>query len=187
MSTLEKFPEFISTFQSFGQTYTVAEVLFRDIQKFVCRLYGQLSTDDVNHARFNLFSIGQFAENTMPCTKDVLLLHSTRASYQACIWKRSLQPIIAPPVITDFGWEINEGNVDIKWMTMPTAPDGILENANCGCKSGCSTRRCACRKAELKCTGLCSCCDCRNSGVEVEDDDDTEINDEFSDSGAESD
>jgi hypothetical protein len=41
--------------------------------------------------------------------------------------------------------------------------DGILENVNCACKSGCSTRRCACQKAELKCTGLCSCCDCTNS------------------------
>ena len=45
---------------------------------------------------------------------------------------------------------------------MPAAPDGILENVNCGCKSGCSTRRCACQEADLKCTGLCSCCDCTN-------------------------
>ena len=88
-------------------------------------------------------------------------------------------------LINDFDWEINEGNVDIKWMTMQTTPDGILVNANCGCKSGSLTRRCACQKAELKCTSLSSCCDCRNSGVE--DDDDTEINDEFSDLGAESD
>ena len=27
---------------------------------------------------------------------------------------------------------------------------------------GCSTRRCACQKADLKCTGLCSCCECTN-------------------------
>jgi hypothetical protein len=54
-------------------------------------------------------------------------------------------------------------------------------NVNCGCKSvcsttsypgfslcwpwyevGCSTRRCACQEAELKCTGLCSCCEFTN-------------------------
>ena len=44
-------------------------------------------------------------------------------------------------------------------------------NVNCGCKSGCSTtsyevgcstRRCACQKADLKCTCLCSCCECTN-------------------------
>jgi hypothetical protein len=70
--------------------------------------------------------------------------------------------------------EINDGNVRVKWMTMPAAPDGILENVNCGCKSGCSTRRCACVKAELKCTGLCACRDCLNiegDGNEIADDD----------------
>jgi hypothetical protein len=65
---------------------------------------------------------------------------------------------------------------------MLAAPDGILETLTaCGCKSGysttlypgfslcwtwyevgCSTRRCACQKAELKCTGICSCCECTN-------------------------
>ncbi len=31
------------------------------------------------------------------------------------------------------------------------------------CTSGCSTRRCACQKAELKCTGFYPCCDYTNS------------------------
>jgi hypothetical protein len=67
---------------------------------------------------------------------------------------------------------INQVQVNIRWMTMPAASDGILETLiNCGCKSGCSTtsyevgcsaRRCACQKADLKCTGLCSCCECTN-------------------------
>ena len=119
-----------------------------------------------------LFSIGQYAENTMPCTKDVLLQHTNRASYQCRIWKSALQPVMSPPSISEFGWEVNDGQVSIRWMTMLLAPDGILENVNCGCKSGCSTRRCACRKAELKCTGLCSCCDCANASESSWSDDD---------------
>ena len=117
----------------------------------------------------------------MPCTKDVLLLHTKRASYQAYLWRNALQATLSPPPISEFGWEINDGNVRVKWMTMPAAPDGILENVNCGCKSGCSTRRCACVKAELKCTGLCACRDCLNiegDGNEVADDDD---DDDFDD------
>ncbi len=98
----------------------------------------------------------------MPCTKDVLLLHTNCASYQCRVWKSALQPVMSPPSISEFGWEVNEGQLNIRWMTMPAAPNGILENVNCGCKSGCSTRRCACQKADLKCTGLCSCCDCTN-------------------------
>lgn len=56
-------------------------------------------------------------------------------------------------------------------MTLPAAPDCILENVNCGCKSAtaCSTRRCTCKKADLKCTGLCSCrLDCANRIDEAE-------------------
>ena len=55
---------------------------------------------------------------------------------------------------------------------MPTAPDGILETLTVVVsldvqqprtyEVGCSTRRCACQKADLKCTCLCSCCECTN-------------------------
>ena len=70
---------------------------------------------------------------------------------------------MSPPSIIEFGWEGNEGQVDIRWMSIPAAPDGILENVNCGCRSGCSTKRCACQKAELKCIGPCSCWNCTSS------------------------
>ena len=105
----------------------------------------------------------------MPCTSDALLLHTKRASYQACIWKSALQSVLSAPPITGFGWNINEGKLEVHWMTLPAAPDCIVENVNCGCKSnsGCSTRRCACKKAELKCTGLCSCLDCPNKTNEA--------------------
>ena len=92
------------------------------------------------------------------------------------------------PSITDFGWEIKDGQVVVKWMTMPVAPNGILGNVKCGCKSGCSTRRCACVKAELKCTGLCGCNGCVNFDSKdssmtdeenVEFDDDVEADDVF--------
>lgn len=162
LSTLEKNPNFFSAFKSLGSTCTVPQELFQEIQKYVCILYGQLCDDDVNTARYNLFNVGQYSESTIPCTKDVLLLHTSRASYQAHIWKCALQAIISPPSMDDFGWEIKDGQVLVKWMSMPVAPDGILENVNCGCRSGCSTKRCACVRAELKCTGLCGCNNCMN-------------------------
>lgn len=71
------------------------------------------------------------------------------------------------------------------------APDAILHLAKCGCaKQKCSTNRCQCRKAGLKCTDLCSCnedelCDNvadsdeDNNGESGEEDDD--INDDNDD------
>ena len=81
LGTLEKYPAFLTTFQSPGSTYSVSEELFKNIQMYVCRLYGQNHTDDVNLARFNLFNCGQ---KSMPCTSDALL-HTKRASYQVSI------------------------------------------------------------------------------------------------------
>jgi hypothetical protein len=85
------------------------------------------------------------------------------------------------PSISEFGWEVNEGQVNIRWMTKAAAPDGILENVNCGCKSGCSTRRCSCQKAELKCTGLCSCC--TNLRPEYKNTDENDLSDYDDDDG----
>ena len=104
-----------------------------------------------------------------------------RKMYCYCIKKSSLQAIISPPPITDFVWEIKDGQLLVKWMTMPVAPNGIIENVKCGCKSGCSTRRCAGMKAELKCTGLCGCNDCMNFDGEDNSMTDDEENDEFDD------
>ena len=110
-----------------------------------------------------------------------------RKMYCYCI-KSLLQAIMSPPPITDFGWEIKDGQVVVKWMTMPVAPNGILGNVKCGCKSGCSTRRCACVKAGVKYTGLCGCNGCVNFDSEdslitdeenVEFDDDVEADDVF--------
>ena len=129
----------------------------------------------------------------MPCTKDVLAQHTKRAAYQACIWKNALTQFATPPPLTDHGWMITDNRVDIKWMTLPPAPDGILENANCGCKTGCTTKRCACQKALLKCTSLCSCKNCNNAPAtdgpeeesdieeeEIDDEDKQFLEDEFS-------
>ena len=45
-------------------------------------------------------------------------------------------------------------------MRLPPAPDAVLDLVKCGCaKERCSTNRCQCWKAGLKCTDLCSCID----------------------------
>ena len=44
--------------------------------------------------------------------------------------------------------------------SLPPAPEAIIKLVKCGCiETRCSTNRCNCRRAELKCTNLCSCGD----------------------------
>ena len=42
-------------------------------------------------------------------------------------------------------------------MTIPPAPDSILEFIHCNCNTSCGTKRCPCLIAGLDCTELCKC------------------------------
>ncbi|KYN22363.1 hypothetical protein ALC57_05243 [Trachymyrmex cornetzi] len=37
-------------------------------------------------------------------------------------------------------------------------PDILLKTICCSCETGCNSKKCGCRKHELKCTSLCSNC-----------------------------
>ena len=68
------------------------------------------------------------------------------------------------------------------------APDAVLHLVKCGCaKEKCSTNRCQCRKAGLKCTHLCSCMDGGDELCDNVADSDEEDNDEPDDNGDEDD
>ena len=85
----------------------------------------------------------------MPCTLDVLKKHLQRVFYQSAIWRRSLCSDISAPPMHGHGWIVKENDISIDWMDLPPAPDGVHENVNCGCNTGCYTNRCSCMRAEL--------------------------------------
>lgn len=163
IQVLDRYPELLDSFANLGSCFTPSLNLQRALEVFVCRLYKQSDVDMVNEARFRLFNLGKYGCNQMPCTKDALDKHVQRAAYQAAIWHKALHPVVEYPDITHHGWLVDSGtNVSIDWMDLPPAPDGVLENVDCSCKTGCSSNRCSCFKANLACTGLCKCKDCTN-------------------------
>ena len=105
--------------------------------------------------------------------KDLTVM---RANYQAMVWNNDIhvvpQPLLPSP--DNFGWKLE----DNKWLpvitTLPPAPEAVIQLVKCGCaKERCSTNICQCRKANLNCIDLCSCCDsgdiCENSHSPNED------------------
>ena len=155
--------EFISLFRQIGSHCDVDESLLQAAQKFVCRLYNQFDTDEVNKARLIISRLGNLNEESMPCTEDVLKKHLSRANSQAAIWRRALNQTIGAPDLRNYGWRVDNEAVSVSWMDLPPAPDGILENVECACKSGSSTNRCSCFKGSLSCISLCKCSGCTNS------------------------
>ena len=143
---MEKNPEFLNAFQSIGSCFASNQVVEKEIEKFVCLMYQQKEVDDVNVARYNIFQLGKY-----------------------------LDPIVNAPYIAKHGWLVdNDGNVSIDWMDLPPAPDGILENVQCACKTGCMLNKCSCRKANLRCTSVCRCNQCSNGALENEDGDESD-------------
>ena len=67
--------------------------------------------------------------------------------------------------------------LSVNWMNQPSAPDNVMELANCtaSCKkSGCNdASKCTCLQNKIPCTDLCKCAriNCSNVGGQQEDED----------------
>jgi hypothetical protein len=155
--------------------FAPSDDMIAKLNKFVCLMYGDKTSEDVNKCRFALFKQGKCSDDQLPPTCDSLLQHICHANYQAAIWLQSLDAEMTIPPIDENGWRLYDGELHIVWMTTPPAPDSLLECINCGCKTGCKTQRCSCMKGVLQCTDVCTCVGCTNGKdsdelSEVEDD-----------------
>ena len=54
--------------------------------------------------------------STLPPCRSVLLVHSERANYAGCVWKRSLEANFELTSISDHGWDIN---ANFCWIEEP--------------------------------------------------------------------
>ncbi|KAL7381963.1 hypothetical protein ABVT39_014244 [Epinephelus coioides] len=132
---------------------------------YVCHLYDQPAAQDVNEARYNAFCMASSAlpELSIPPTSNALHQHCKRANYQATIMRSSLKPKICAPSPAGYGWHLEDGKLQVTWMTRNLAPDSVLQEIHCSCKgSTCETGRCSCFSAGLCCTDLFRCHKCMN-------------------------
>lgn len=69
--------------------------------------------------------------------------------------------------LTDYGWRRENGVLEIVWEVQENVDKAraSLEFvlSGCKCKTGCSTRRCSCKKKDRICGPSCSCINCMNS------------------------
>ena len=141
-----------------GASLSVSEDLVQLCEVFVCRLYGKGSLSCVDDLRYELFcqsSRMSYAE--LPPTKDALRHHIQRANYQTYIWKTCLKHE-AVPSPHQHGWLVAGDSISIVWITRPPAPSALLHALmHCGCSGGCSSTRCTCFRANVKCTDVCQC------------------------------
>ena len=157
----ERFPEVT---QAFSECLTCCEEPAAStislIERFTVLLYDRTSdVEEVNEARRVLFTKSAATKSLeyLPPTKAALIQHIRRAALQSHIWTNALMATPAIPDPGEWGW-VREGcEWRPFWTSLPEAARVCAELVHCGCKKGCSSARCKCLKAGLKCTELCAC------------------------------
>ena len=134
---------------------------FKLLERYTVVLYDKTSqVSSVNVARKEMFCQRSKCMETIPPTQSALLEHSKRAAYQTGIWVTCNMPLQHAPSPEGRGWTMKKESQSWipVWTTMPMASKACSELVKCGCQSekGCSGR-CVCKKAQWKCTNLCSC------------------------------
>ena len=106
---MERRAKFLSTFTQLGTTWELTEELKRELEHFVCALYGS-KLKDVDLVRHEMFKKKMSKEKKIkdmallaPC-RSVLELHCERANYYAAILKRSLVNYMDDPDWSLHGW-----------------------------------------------------------------------------------
>lgn len=160
--TLKGNLEFVKTFSELGRSATMSDDMVISLNKFVCLMYGDKAAASVDECRYNLFKSGKCSDDTLPPNGDSLLQHIQRANLQATAWNRCLSPQQQLPPAVGNGWKMEEGQLEIVWVTRASAPGSLIEFVRCQCKTGCHTQRCSCLKAGLRCTDYCGCSNCQN-------------------------
>jgi len=93
--------------------------------------------------------------------------HILRALYQSCfVWGQALISILDLPSPEQWGWQICEDQITVKWTALESISKVCKELCKCSCKKECSGR-CSCKKMNLPCTSICSC-HCSSTSVEEE-------------------
>jgi hypothetical protein len=159
-------------FTELGSTWQLSDTVFDTIEEFTCKLYSRnTKCVNVNKLRYEMYRShgGDVESGQLPPCQNTLYQHTLRANYQSAIWKKSLQnsPCIPNPY-DGHGWTLNEGNLEIQWMTSLPAPEIVLSLMACKCSRACKPEDCPCIISGLKCTAACKLQTCSNMVNEEE-------------------
>ena len=85
------------------------------------------------------------------------------------------------PEHEDHGWNEEDGNVSVAWMSGPPAPDAVLNLLARDCTRRCKRDSCSCISNGLKCTDRCRLKECDNFAESelVDEDSDNSDDDDF--------
>ena len=121
----------------------------------------------IDHIRQTIWDRISF-ENEMIPSVTALQAHWLRSCWVLHLWQQAQSSNMVLATLHGNGWVKDmDGKLDVFWDTednMSKVKKRVqLLMRGCGCKSGCRTNRCGCRKSNTACGPGCRCIDCTNS------------------------
>ena len=96
--------------------------------------------------------------------------HWKRSCYVIRIWKQAASNTMSYPPLQENGWKLEGDNLLIDWDSnehMARIRSRVaLIRKGCGCKTGCTTNRCKCKKGNVYCGPGCTCDNCNNHPIQ---------------------
>lgn len=90
----------------------------------------------------------------LPPTPSATRFDSMGTYYQTMTWlglEQGMNPL-------DWSWKSNNGQYVPIGMDIEPAPESLLIMVYCNCTTGCTTKRCRCRKTGVECNSGCGSC-----------------------------
>ena len=114
--------------------------------------------------RERIWSKIKYEEEMMP-SDEALRRHWKRACWVLSVYEQCTQNNIRYPPLVGNGWNLGNSNLTIDWDSaenmMNIRQTVALMRKGCGCKTGCQSSRCKCKRAGNYCYG-CMCVGCCN-------------------------
>lgn len=167
-----------------GDSQFDRDVVLTAGRHFFCLLYGSKPLLSMEELRYKNFSSKANIPKirSLPPTGEALNKHILRCHLQVLLWK-SAEDRCPPDVhIEDYGWSMNNQELEPDIGVTTMAPPELMKVVACGCTTDtpCERNSCSCKTAGLSCTSFCKCQGqvvCRNphtTSCELSDEDDSD-------------
>ena len=121
--------DYVDAFRALGTKQHLNDDVLEQLERFPIHMYGKQPTPDtsLNDLRYMLYchKSGKFSLELLPPCLNVFQQHCKRANYQTYIWWQRFNPMMEIDELTDHGWCMDNGQLDIQLITCNPAPDEV--------------------------------------------------------------
>lgn len=132
----------------------------------------ELNTKWLDKIRNAMWSKSIPEDQVIP-SAEALSYHWLRVCFMRIMWFQAENQSFILPDMNRFGWKVENNITSIVWDTEENMQhiEQITKGKDCGCTTGCTSKRCKCYRGGDHCRAECKCINCEYlpPGLEMKD------------------